>query len=76
MDDSTQFSGKGYDHPSKATRGEDLEVEEPVLCRNFSAFHFHATLAGMLGPTLIGYQVIQVREPREKWQVPIFSYSH
>ena len=30
------------------------------------AFHFHATLAGMLGPTLIGHQVVQVGQPREK----------
>jgi len=63
---STRFSGKGYHHSSKASGGEDLEVERPVSCRYASAFHFHATLTGVLGPTLIRDEVIQVREPREK----------
>jgi hypothetical protein len=43
-----------------------LEIEEPVLCWHFPAFDFHATLAGMLGPTLIRHQVVQVGQPREK----------
>jgi hypothetical protein len=30
------------------------------------AFNFHTTLAGMLGATLIGHQVIQMRQPRDK----------
>src|SRR5712691_394848 len=51
---STRFSGKGYHRSSKASRREDLEVEEPVACGHCSSFHFHAALAGMLGPTLIG----------------------
>jgi hypothetical protein len=62
MDD---FSGKGYYRSSKTSRCEDLEVEEPVACGNCSSFHFHATLAGMLGPTLIGYQVVEVCQPCE-----------
>src|SRR2546427_55631 len=37
---------------SKAARGEDLQVEHPVWCGYAPAFHFHATLAGMLSPTL------------------------
>ncbi len=37
----------------KYSRGEDLQIEEPVFSGDCPAFHFHATLAGMLGPTLI-----------------------
>ena len=51
---------------AKASRGEDLEVEHPVWRGDASAFHFHATLAGMLSPTLIGDQVIKVRQPWQK----------
>ena len=36
------------------------------MCRYSSAFHFHATLTGMLGSTLIRDEVIQVGEPRQK----------
>ena len=53
-------------HSAKASRGEDLEIEEPVSCRDSSAFHFHTTLPGMLGPTLIRDEVVQMGEPREK----------
>jgi hypothetical protein len=60
-----RFSGKGYYRSSKTSRCEDWEVEEPVACGNCSSFHFHATLAGMLGPTLIGYQVVEVCQPCE-----------
>jgi hypothetical protein len=63
---SIGFSGKGYHRSSKASRREDLQVEEPVACGNCASFHFHATLAGMLGPTLIGDQVVEVCQPREK----------
>ena len=63
MPHSTRFSGKGCHHSSKAPGGEDLEIEEPVSCGDCSSFHFDATLAGMLGSTLIRHQVIQVREP-------------
>jgi hypothetical protein len=48
---------------SKAARGEDLQVEHPVWCGDAPAFHFHAPLAGMLSPTLIGDQIIEVRQP-------------
>jgi hypothetical protein len=40
-------------------------MEHPVWCGSSSAFPFHATLAGVLGPTLIRHQVIQVRAPRQ-----------
>jgi hypothetical protein len=43
-----------------------LEIEEPVACRYSPPFHFHPTLPGMLGPTLIRYQVVWVCQPREK----------
>jgi hypothetical protein len=39
-----------------------LDIEEPILGWNFSAFHFHPTLAGMYGATLIGHQVIEMRK--------------
>src|SRR5262245_3816280 len=51
---------------AKASRGADLEVQEPVVCRDASAFHFHPTLARVLGPTLIRDKVVQMREPCEK----------
>src|SRR5215475_10890550 len=58
---STQFSG-GVGHcSSKASRREDLEIEQPVACWDRSSFHFHPTLASMLGATLIRYQVVEVR---------------
>jgi hypothetical protein len=47
-----------------------LDIEHPVLCRDSAAFHFHATLPRMLGPTLIRDEVVQVCQPREKRQIP------
>ena len=43
-----------------------MEVEEPVCSGDSPAFHFHATLPGMYGPTLIRDEVIQVGQPRQK----------
>ena len=63
---SPRFSGKGYRHSSKASRREDLEVEEPVPCGDSPSFDFHPTLAGMLGAALIRNQVVQVRQPAQK----------
>ena len=73
---STELRGGGCPHSSKAARGEDLQVEHPILCRHSSTFHFHTPLTGMLGATLLRDEVIQVGEPREKrplapaWMVP------
>src|SRR5262249_54307952 len=53
MPDSIGLCGGACYRSSKVSRGEDLEVEQPVPCRDCAAFHFHATLAGMPGPTLI-----------------------
>jgi hypothetical protein len=45
------------------------------------AFDFHAALPGMLSPTLIGDQVVQVCEPRQKrlliaaWMVKRFHHE-
>ena len=50
----------------KASRCEDLQVEEPVACRDCASFDFRPTLASVLDPTLIGHQVIEVRQAREK----------
>ncbi len=58
---STEFSGGALQGSLQASRGEDLRIEEPVFSGNYPAFHFRATLAGMLGPTLIRHQVVQVR---------------
>src|SRR5215470_3038075 len=57
---------RGIPHSAKPSGGEDLEVEEPVTCRYLPAFHLHPTLPGMLSSTLIGYQVIEVRQPCQK----------
>src|SRR5215831_19396179 len=44
---STQFSGGVCPHSSKASRREDLEVEEPVACGYCAAFHFHPASTSM-----------------------------
>jgi hypothetical protein len=49
-----------------SSRREDLQIEPPVSCRQSPSFHFYATLPRMLGATLIGHQVVQVCQPREK----------
>ena len=51
---------------SKASRREDLEIEEPVRGGYSAAFHRHPTLTRMLGATLIRHQVVQVRQPDKK----------
>jgi hypothetical protein len=51
---------------SKAARGEDLEVKEPVWCGESPAFQCHPTLSRMLGTVLIGYQVVEVCQSRDK----------
>jgi transposase len=63
---STELCGRACHRYSKASGGEDLQIEEPVCGGYSAAFHFHATLAGMLGPTLIRDEIVQVGEPREK----------
>jgi hypothetical protein len=55
---STELRGGACHRSTKAFGGEDLQVEEPVACGDCASFHFYATLAGMLRPTLIGDQVI------------------
>src|SRR5262249_29870772 len=63
---SRGFRGKGYHRSSKASRCEDLQGEEPSSGWDGSAFDFHPTLPGMLSPTLIGHQGVQMCQPREK----------
>jgi len=55
---STGFSGSVCHRSAKASRREDLQIKEPIMCRYSSAFDFHATLPGMLGATLVGHQVV------------------
>jgi hypothetical protein len=43
-----------------------LDIEESVRGGYSPAFHFRPALTGMLRPTLIGEQVVQVRQPRQK----------
>ena len=42
-----------------------MQIEDPICGGSSSAFHFHATLAGMLGSMLIRNEDVQVCEPRE-----------
>src|SRR6266446_4796289 len=63
---SPGFSGKGCHRSAKPSGGKDLDIEEPVACRYAPALHFHTTQPGMLGSTLIRYQVVQVRQACEK----------
>src|SRR5215510_11702736 len=63
---STQSSGGVCYRLSKASRREDLQVEEPVACWDCSSFDFHPTLPRMLSATLIWDQVVQVGKPCEK----------
>jgi hypothetical protein len=56
-----RFSGGARYCSSTSPGGEDLEIQEPVVCRYASAFHFHPALPRMLGSTLIRYQVVEVR---------------
>jgi hypothetical protein len=60
---SPGFSGKGYPYSAKPSGGEDLDVEEPVVCWHAPAFHLHPTLPSMLGAPLIRDQVVQVQPP-------------
>jgi hypothetical protein len=60
---SPGFRGNGCYRSAKPSGGEDLEIEEPVSGRYASTFHFHATLASVLSPTLRGDQIIEVRSP-------------
>jgi hypothetical protein len=55
---SPGFSGGVCHRSAKASRGEDLEIEEPISCWDCSSFDFHATLASVLGTTLVGHQVV------------------
>src|SRR5262244_84576 len=71
--DSIALRGRGGHCASQASRSEDLQVEHPVWCRDASAFHFHAPLAGMLRSTLIGDQVIEVRQPCQKRLLAAFG---
>src|SRR5215510_11591370 len=60
------FRGKGYHRSSKASRREDLQVEEPVSCGDCSSFHFYATAAGMLSAPLVGHEMIQMGQSSQE----------
>jgi hypothetical protein len=63
---SIGFSGSVGHRSAEASGREDLQIKEPIVGRDSSAFHCHATLTGMLSPTLRGHQVVEVGQPREK----------
>jgi hypothetical protein len=42
-----------FSHSLQASSSEDVQMEQPVLYRYASAFDCHATLAGVLDPTLV-----------------------
>jgi hypothetical protein len=63
---SPELRGGGCYCSAKTSRGEDLQVEHPVCCRDSPAFYFYATLPRVLGPTLIRDEVVQMRESRQK----------
>ena len=46
---------------AKASRGEDLDIEKPVACWDCSTLHFYPTLTGVLGASLIRYQIVEMR---------------
>src|SRR5262244_3073690 len=66
MPHSTRFRGKKCHRSAKPSGGQDLEVEQPVVCWDCSSFDFYSTLSGMDGATLIRHQVVQMRQPRQK----------
>jgi hypothetical protein len=63
---SIGFSGGVCHRSSKASRCENLEIEQPVTRRNCSSFDFHARQTCMLSTALIGHQIVQMCQPREK----------
>src|SRR5712692_517904 len=63
---SIGFSGGVCHRSSKASRREDVEIEPPVSCGDCASFDFHTTLAGVLGATLGGDQVVQMCQPASK----------
>jgi hypothetical protein len=63
---SPGFSGNEYHRSSKASRREDLEMQQPVACRDSASVHFDPTLPSMLSTALIGHQIVQMCQPREK----------
>ena len=63
---STELRGGACHRSAEASGSEDLQVEEPVSCWDGVSFHLHATLASMLGTTLIWDEVVQMCEAREK----------
>ena len=58
---STELRGGACPHSSKASRGEDLDIEEPVRGGDSPAFHVYPTLPSMPGTTLVGDEVVEVR---------------
>jgi hypothetical protein len=58
---------------SKATRGEDLQVEYPICAGSTSALDFHPTWTSVLGSTVIRDQVRQGRQSGQQCLLPPFG---
>jgi hypothetical protein len=63
---SSACTGAGVVHSWHQCASWRTQIEEPVCGGYSSALHFHATLPRMLGPPLIGHQILQVCQSREK----------
>ena len=70
---SIAFSGGTCHRSSKASGGEELEIEQPVSCWDCSSLNFHAALPSMLGTSLVGDQVVEMCEPSQKRLLVTFA---
>ena len=62
---STEFSGGACYCSSKSPGGEDLEIEEPILCGDCASFHFHPAEASVLGAPLIRYGLLDATDKKD-----------
>jgi hypothetical protein len=62
---STGFRGRVCPRSSKASGGEELQIEEPVCGGSSSTCHLSTTLTGMLGAPLSWSQVVQLGQPSQ-----------
>jgi hypothetical protein len=58
---SSACTGDGVFHSWHQCASWRTQIKQPVVCRDSSALDFHATPAGVLGPTLVGDEVVEVR---------------
>jgi hypothetical protein len=56
---------ESFSHSLITSRGEDLEIEEPVVCRDYTSFHFYPTLSSMLGAPLIRHDLPDATDKKD-----------